>query len=110
MNLKTFSLVAMGGFSLLCTSQAALIVYEGFNYPIGSSLPGQNGGTGWMGAWVGPNLGGASTGNDLPFAVTNGLSWTNGAGYVAGGGNAIFDADDGGANHRIGHGDAPPWF
>ena len=54
-----------------------------------------------MGAWIGPNLnGGATTTMDLPFSVTNGLSWTNGPGYVAGLGGAIFDEDDGGAAGR----------
>jgi len=91
-------------------SPAALIVSENFNYPGGSTLPGQNGGTGWLGAWIGPNLGGTTAGTDLPFGFTNGLSWTNGAGYIAGIGRAIFDADDGGANHDIGHGDARQWF
>ena len=95
---------------MYCAGHAATLVYEGFNYPVGTNLPGQNGGTGWMGAWVGPNLGGAASGSDLPFVVTNGLSWTNGPGYVAGVGGAIFDEDDGGSNHSVGHGDARQWF
>src|SRR6185436_1801168 len=90
------SRVLLFGFlSLGLDTEAALIVYEGFNYPVGSSLPGQNGGTGWMGAWIGPNLGGAATtSGDVPFSMTNGLSWTNGPGYVVGVGSAIFDEDD----------------
>src|SRR5260370_23863874 len=100
----------MAASSCLCASHAAIIVYEGFDYPVGANLPGQSGGAGWMGAWLGPNLGGATGGSDVPFAVTNGLSWTNGPGYVAGIGGAIFDADDGGSSHSIGHGDARQWF
>ena len=101
----------MACLSSECTTRATLIVYEGFNYPAGSPLPGQNGGTGWVGAWVGPNLGGAATtSGDLPLTMTNGVSWTNGPGYIFGSGNAIFDADDGGPNHNIGHGDARQWF
>jgi hypothetical protein len=85
-------------------------VYEGFNYAVGTNLPGQTGGSGWLGAWLGPNLGGASGGSDMPFVVTNGLSWTNSPGYVNGVGGSIFDEDDGGSNHSVGHGDARQWF
>jgi hypothetical protein len=101
------AIAALPGFS---ATQAATIVYEGFDYPLAATLPGQSGGTGWIGAWLGPNLGGATAGSDLPFGITNGLSWTNGPGYVAGIGGAIFDEDDGGTNHSIGHGDARQWF
>jgi hypothetical protein len=107
---KRASFVAIATMWAHCASPAATLVYEGFNYPVGTNLPGQNGGSGWMGAWLGPNLGGATGGSDLPFVVTNGLSWTNGPGYVAGVGGSIFDEDDGGSNHSVGHGDARQWF
>lgn len=45
------SLVLAG---LLCAgfqAVAADLAYDGFNYPIASSLAGQNGGAGWSGAW-----------------------------------------------------------
>src|SRR5207249_11608372 len=47
---------------------------------------------------------------DLPIAETSGLSRSDGAGYSVGAGNAIFDNDDGGSGHSIGHGDALQWF
>ncbi len=97
--------------SFAISGQASLFVYEGFDYPVSATLPGQNGGTGWSNAWIGPNLGGAATTTgDLPFGITNGLNWTNGAGYVAGVGACIFDEDDGSSTHSIGHGDARQWF
>src|SRR5438105_4093521 len=34
MNLKTLTLFVFGAFSLAYTSQAVLIVYEGFSYPV----------------------------------------------------------------------------
>src|ERR1051325_7804774 len=103
-------LLFLTGLSWERASSAALIAYEGFNYPVGSSLPGQNGGTGWMGAWIGPNLGGTTIGSDLPFNLTNGLAWTNGPGFIVGHGSAVFDADDGSSDHSVGHGDARQWF
>ena len=110
LNVKRLALLASLLLSLTPSAYASLFVYEGFDYPVGSTLPGQNGGTGWSNAWIGPNLGGAAMGSDLPFGITNGLSWTNGAGYITGIGASIFDADDGSSTHSIGHGDARQWF
>src|SRR5947208_2931573 len=109
MKLKARRLMAGGAFSLaylcfVCATQAALIAYEGFSYPIGSALPGQNGGLGWTGAWIGPNLGGGATGSDLPITVGTGVNWTNGPGYIASSGNGIYDHD------ASSHGDARQWF
>lgn len=108
--MKRLSLLTLAILSLVSTGRTSPIAYENFSYPLGSTLPNQNGGTGWMGSWIGPNLGGTTGGSDQAFALTNGLSWTNGPGYVAGLGDSIFDADDGGPNHDIGHGDARQWF
>lgn len=41
------------GFPSLARAET---VYDGFNYPQGSSLAGQNGGFGWNGAWGGSGL------------------------------------------------------
>jgi hypothetical protein len=43
------------GVILACSPTAAradLIAYEGFNYPVGTNLNGQNGGSGFAGAWA----------------------------------------------------------
>src|SRR5258708_5126622 len=70
LNLKKLAPIAVGAWFLLCAADAGTIVYEGFNYPVGASLPGQSGGTGWTGAWIGPNLGGAAAnGTDVPFTL-----------------------------------------
>lgn len=46
------SLIVAGLLTFALTQAAhASAVYDGFNYPSGSSLAGQNGGTGWAGAW-----------------------------------------------------------
>src|SRR5260221_6309145 len=101
MKVKARRFVPSGVLALACltlafASHAALIVYEGFNYPVGSALPGQNGGTGWMGGWIGPNLGGtAATSMDLPLSVANARNWTNWPGAVAGFGGPNFDQDHG---------------
>ncbi|MEI9962658.1 MAG: hypothetical protein WDM76_16535 [Limisphaerales bacterium] len=43
------------------TSRAALMAYEGFNYPSGSAnLTGLSGGFGWNGSWQGVNNGSSS--------------------------------------------------
>ena len=99
MKLKKLSLFAIGALSLIYTSQATQIAYEGFSYPTGTTLGSQSGGTGWMGAWLGPVYGGAD------FVVPNGLSYANETGgYIAGIGGAIYDHD--GSSHQ----DYRQWF
>jgi len=44
------------------TAQATLSAYDGFNYTAGNSLVGQNGGSGWGGAW-------ASSGGDTTWTA-----------------------------------------
>lgn len=106
-----FAMIGLASLYLAVSAQAFLIVHEGFDYPSATFLPGQNGGTGWLGAWIGPNLNGtATTSGDQPFALAGGLSWKNGPGYITGVGRSIRDEDDGGPNHSIGHGDARKWF
>jgi hypothetical protein len=51
-------------------SPAALIVYEGFDYPDGTSLRTQTGGTGWTGAWT-------NTGSATETATAPGLTYSN---------------------------------
>jgi len=40
-----------GDFITVTVEGGRLIAYEWFNYPLGSNVAGQNGGTGWAGAW-----------------------------------------------------------
>jgi hypothetical protein len=49
------------------SARADLIAYEGFNYPTGTNLNGQNGGSGFAGAWV-PGGFNASIFNHLTIA------------------------------------------
>ena len=46
------------------SAQASLIAYEGFDYAAGQALGGQNGGTGWNGAWNDVNRNGDPAGGD----------------------------------------------
>jgi hypothetical protein len=43
------------------------VVYEGFDYPVGSSLAGQSGGSGWAGAWTTPGGADLTIGTGLSF-------------------------------------------
>jgi len=52
------------------SSEAALIVYEGFDYPDGTSLRNQTGGIGWSGGWT-------NTGNATETATAPGLTYPN---------------------------------
>ncbi|MBI3853650.1 MAG: hypothetical protein HY298_25685 [Verrucomicrobia bacterium] len=105
--LTKLNLIVIGELSLVCTSPAALIAYESFNYPVGSTLSNQNGGTGWMAPWTGANLGGGgSNPSELDFVITNGYSWSNStSGYIVGNGGAIFDHDSANA-----YSEARQWF
>lgn len=60
----------------------AATITEGFDYPAGGSLSGQNGGTGWAGAW---------SVFDLPSAIIAGLSLPG----VPGTGGAVTTTADG---------------
>jgi hypothetical protein len=46
-----FCVLVLGGTS---AARADLVAYDPFNYAVGSSLNGQNGGTGFSGAWYAP--------------------------------------------------------
>jgi hypothetical protein len=48
-------------------SALAGVVYEGFDYPVGSSLAGQSGGSGWAGAWTTPGGADLTIGTGLSF-------------------------------------------
>lgn len=52
---------------LAAPASAAVIGFEGFDYTSGAPLSGQNGGSGWTGAW--------GAGNPLAFVATPGLSY-----------------------------------
>src|SRR5437773_3857896 len=95
MKVTKLSLFLIGALSVLCTCQAAQIAYEGFDYPIGSTLSNQTGGTGWMAPWLGANLGGGGANPaEVDFVITNGLNWSNSnGGYIVGNGGAIFVHD-----------------
>ena len=47
------TLFAAASFSALLPAHSALLFTENFNYTIGSNLAGQNGGSGFSGAWTG---------------------------------------------------------
>ncbi len=55
---KLVMVCASAFFYLVPGSQAALLSYEGFNYTAGTSIVGQNGGTGFSQAWQLNNSGG----------------------------------------------------
>ncbi len=71
----------MAGLSGLAPSvHATLFMYEGFNYTAETTLVGQNGGTGWSGAWV--QSGSAA-------AYPNAWIGTGSLGYTDGNGNTL---------------------
>jgi hypothetical protein len=79
------------GFCATARAQFTDIVYDGFNYAAGT-LNGQNGGTGWTGAWTNGYTAGAS----LQVSAT-GMSYpglANGGGSIVwtAGGNGISEA------------------
>jgi hypothetical protein len=70
--------------------QAALLEYEGFDYPaaLGSSLNGQNGGTGWGAAW-------ADADNDTRIDSANtSLAYPAGVGFTPSGSRIELTATD----------------
>jgi hypothetical protein len=68
--LSRFILLAVLAAGVLPYGARAAVVYDGFGYPPGADLSGQNGGVGWSGAWF--NQGGAQT-----VTTAAGLSFGN---------------------------------
>ena len=55
-------------------ARGALIAYDGFNYPAGSSLAGQNGGQGFSGAWY---VGGYNVYQSVSVVTTGSLAYSS---------------------------------
>ena len=69
------------------SAQSALLVQESFDYSVDATIDGQNGGTGFSGAWSGTNTAGGNS-----YTVENGMSFP---GLTTVGGSAGRDARDG---------------
>jgi hypothetical protein len=84
------TLVALFSFATGATVHAQLtnIAYDGFNYSAGS-LAGQNGGTGWTGAWVNDYTSGATLKVSATGMSYSGLTTTGGSAVWGSGGNGI---------------------
>ena len=67
------ALITAIGFAGILNTQAALQIYEGFDYVsgLGTTLGGQNGGTGFAGAWSAINTGPYPSGSPSGFAICN---------------------------------------
>lgn len=91
---KLFAMAAMV-FASSASLHADLIVYEGFDYTAGTNIPGQSGGTGFAGDWVGLLAGGAGTAN-----VDAGAGFTFGTLAVNGGSLERNDRNGRGVVHR----------
>ncbi|HEX3623811.1 MAG TPA: hypothetical protein VH280_00140 [Verrucomicrobiae bacterium] len=75
-----FSLAA----GIACSAQPAIVAQDNFNYSNGSTLAGQNGGTGWAAPWVndygsGDSLVVDATGLNYPGLTTGGNATWSGA-------------------------------
>ena len=57
--------------------QAALIAYDNFSYTAGATIGGQNGGSGWTGAW-------ATNGMATNYSASTALTYSNGSVEVVG--------------------------
>jgi hypothetical protein len=87
---QMLALTATTLFMAANTALASLIVYEGFDYTLNSALNGQNGGTGWDGAWESGG-GSLTVGEGLTapagFPAGIGGSWQNDSSGEMSGGN-----------------------
>jgi hypothetical protein len=69
--------------SALLTVASGAIAYEGFNYPLGERLKGQNGGSGWAGAWD------VADGNGTPLDISQSGIIASGLRYRDSAGNDL---------------------
>src|SRR5258708_2379184 len=51
-NMKPTLLILASAAALALPLHAAPLVYDGFDYPVGATLHGQNGGTGFTSGWI----------------------------------------------------------
>jgi hypothetical protein len=56
--------------ALAATSQAAVLVYDGFDYTAGNALAGNAGGIGWDGSWQVDSQGGSNSGASVVGGLT----------------------------------------
>lgn len=71
----TNSLGEISSRNALLTVASSAIAYESFNYPLGERLKGQNGGSGWAGAWD------VADGNGTPLDISQSGVITSGLRY-----------------------------
>jgi len=93
------ALVSAGVLACLTRSEAVLVAYDGFDYTVGESIIGQDGGTGWnpSSAWAGNNPGsGTVTRSISSTSITydlNGFTYGGGTSLEIGGANLTRVAD-----------------
>jgi len=88
---KILVTVALAFAISLAATKAALVLYEGFDYPSATSFTGSTGGTGWSGAWT---LAGG----------TGGVVGTPGFGYTDAGGDILTTSGNYGSANSSGAG------
>ncbi len=69
-----------GAAVLAVTAAPVAIAYEGFDYPVGVRLKGQNGGVGWAGAWDVADSAGTALDINQSGVIASGLRYTDSAG------------------------------
>lgn len=80
--MKSGAVLVLAVFSVVAAQADTLSAYDGFQYTTGSSINGQNGGSGWAGAWSTPGgLDATVTASSLSF---NDLLVSGGAASTAG--------------------------
>ena len=66
--------------TLTVNAPVVAIAYEGFDYPVGERLSGQNGGSGWSGAWSITDGSGGPLGAEFSGQIASGLRYADTAG------------------------------
>src|SRR6185295_2151636 len=74
-NLALITFYAMA-LSIACEATAALLAYEGFDYPVGDSVVGKTGGTGFANAWQLNSSTGLQTNQAYSLGYTDGAGRT----------------------------------
>ena len=77
---NTAGTATSGAAVLTVTAAPVAIAYEGFDYPVGVRLKGQNGGGGWAGAWDIADSAGIALDISQSGVIASGLRYTDSAG------------------------------
>jgi hypothetical protein len=93
-------IVLCGAMAFVTTAQATLFEYDPFDYS-GSTLPGQNGGTGWSGAWTTTGTSAANSLSADGVSLSYPMTWESPLTPLSASGSRVMTGGVGASTYRL---------